>query len=275
MSHYLSSEDQVEVLSHLDNTDETFDYDDAFTAGRPPQYNDSNHVPQTVVQDLMPSQMQGIRDHYPASCRTDSTATVLADKDAVTATAPTRDYILYHVNRNYDGDAEPLTEYAIAALNNDFHNRSYSGNVDEWVRGRSQFPPSDPMDLNILVDDTFKLANGAHGRRDLRRGTAVRRRARLPGGSCSIGQGLDMRYTKCYTLPNPLFGRRDKLFCDIPHTDDGDDGDDYHDDEDEDGPSHSGHDNDEVDDDEGGRWLSPTGDTLEGLVRSLVEKTTT
>ncbi|KAI0192956.1 hypothetical protein EV127DRAFT_27721 [Xylaria flabelliformis] len=151
MSHYLSSEDQMEILSGLDNTDEAFNYEDAFTAGRPPQYNDSNHVPQTVVQDLMPSQMQGIRDYYPASCRTDSTATVLADKDTVTATAPTRDYVLYHVNRNYEGDAEPLTEYAIAALNNDFNNRSYGGNVDEWVRGRSQFPPSDPVDLSMSV----------------------------------------------------------------------------------------------------------------------------
>ncbi|KAI0546797.1 hypothetical protein F4679DRAFT_401692 [Xylaria curta] len=156
MSHYLSSEDQVEILSRLDDTDDAFGYEDAFTAGRPPQYNNSNQVPQTVGQDIIPSQMQGTIDHYPTSCRTESTATVLADKDTVAATAtatatPTRDYILYHVNRNYEGDAEPLTEYAIAALNNDFHNRSYSGNVDEWVRGRSQFPPSDPVDLNMSV----------------------------------------------------------------------------------------------------------------------------
>ncbi|KAI1737816.1 hypothetical protein F4680DRAFT_199466 [Xylaria scruposa] len=163
MPHYLSSEDLVEILSRLNDTDDAFDafdHEDAFAAGCPPQNDDGNQVPQTVVRDTMPSQTQGIRDHYPASCRTDSTATVLVDKDAVTATAtPTRDYILYHVNSNYEGDAEPLTEYAIAALNNDLRDKSYSGNVDEWVRdnvdewarGRSQFPPSDPVDLNMSV----------------------------------------------------------------------------------------------------------------------------
>ncbi|KAI1752056.1 hypothetical protein F4782DRAFT_167620 [Xylaria castorea] len=152
MSHQLPPEDQVEILSRLDNTDEEFDYEDAFTPGRPPQYNDNNQVPQTVVQDLKLSQMQGTEDHYPASCRTDSTATVLADKAPPTATAtPMREYIFYHVNRDYNGATEPLTEHAIAALDNDFRNGSYNGNVDEWARDRSQFPPSDPVDLNLSV----------------------------------------------------------------------------------------------------------------------------
>ncbi|KAI0460061.1 hypothetical protein F5B21DRAFT_128879 [Xylaria acuta] len=152
MSHRLPSEDQAEFLSGIDNAGEEFDYQDAFTAGCPPQYHDSNQAPQTVVQDAMLSQMQGIRDHYPASCRTDSTATVLADKAVATATATQpRPHIFYHVNRDYNGAAEPLTEEAVAALNDDFRNGSYNGNVGEWVRGRSQFPPSDPVDLNLSV----------------------------------------------------------------------------------------------------------------------------
>ncbi|KAI8948010.1 hypothetical protein F4801DRAFT_485854 [Xylaria longipes] len=155
MSRNIPPDYHTEPVSCRNNdTGEGYDYEDAFTAGRP-QYNDSN-LPQTVVQDLMLLQMQGSSDHYPASCRTDSTATILADKAAATAaatsaTTPTRDYILYHVNRDYNGAVEQLTEQAVAALNNDFRNGSYNGNVGEWVRDRSQFPPSDPVDLNLSV----------------------------------------------------------------------------------------------------------------------------
>ncbi|KAH8165696.1 hypothetical protein CIB48_g2572 [Xylaria polymorpha] len=155
MSHYVPSDHQADFLSGISNAGEGFG-EDAFTADRPPQYNDSNRVPQTVVQDLMLSEMQDVGDHYPASCDTDSTATVLPPiAAATTATAttatPIRPHILYHVNRDYNGALEPLTEHAVAALNNDFRNGSYSGNVDEWVYGRSQCPPSDPEDLNMSV----------------------------------------------------------------------------------------------------------------------------
>ncbi|KAI0446700.1 hypothetical protein F4803DRAFT_448739 [Xylaria telfairii] len=151
MSHYVPSDDQVEFLSGISNTGEGFD-EDGFTAVRPPQYNDSNCVPQTDVQDLMLPEMQDAGHHYPASCDTDSTATILPGKAAATAAAaPTRSYIFYHLNRDYNGAVEPLTEHAVAALNDDFRNGSYNGNVGEWVNGRSQFPPKDPMDLNLSV----------------------------------------------------------------------------------------------------------------------------
>ncbi|KAI0468736.1 hypothetical protein F4859DRAFT_201119 [Xylaria cf. heliscus] len=155
MSHHIPLNHQVDLLSRINDAGEGLEYEDTFTADRPPQYNDSNQVPQTVDQDLTTSQMQSIRDDgYPASCRTDSTSTILLGQAAAGATVtPTRPYIDYHVNYDYsrvdDGSAEPLTEQAIAALNNDFRNGWYNGNVGEWVRGRSQFSPSDPVDLNL------------------------------------------------------------------------------------------------------------------------------
>ncbi|KAJ2977070.1 hypothetical protein NUW58_g7921 [Xylaria curta] len=148
--------------SHINDAGAEFEEDayfaeDTFTAGRPPQYNDNNQPPESMVpgaqgvvprddavttQDRDPSHIPGIAENYPASCHTDSTTTLIADEaPAMTATTPTqacpgpRADILFLINRDYNVAVQPLTEGALAALNMDFSNSLPYG--PPYVRGPS------------------------------------------------------------------------------------------------------------------------------------------
>ncbi|KAI0408878.1 hypothetical protein F4802DRAFT_300805 [Xylaria palmicola] len=172
MSHYMPPKDEASFLSHIIETDEDFG-EETYTASRPPQYNNSNQapgralpsapgaVPRTVLTtaaslaDLALSQTSDARGRYPPSSYTESTGTVVANgASAVAGAAVTggtpglRLDLLFHINRDYNGAVQPLTERAVAALNHDFGQGPFNGNVAEWVRCRLHYPPSDPMDLS-------------------------------------------------------------------------------------------------------------------------------
>ncbi|KAK5630063.1 hypothetical protein RRF57_005778 [Xylaria bambusicola] len=157
------------------------DFEDNHTFKRPPQLNlstqpaggsspsSASSVSQAAVvtgqtpRCLASSQLKEAAQHYPAS---DSTATVMADEvaGATQAALPRLDpvvpaYILFHVNRDYNGAVQPLTEGAVAALN---HSCTYSS-VPEWVQGRSQFFPGDQLglDMSELLPSRIRTSTAA------------------------------------------------------------------------------------------------------------------
>ncbi|KAI8631774.1 hypothetical protein F5Y19DRAFT_375854 [Xylariaceae sp. FL1651] len=171
MSQYISHNDQAHFLGKIG--DEWVYIEDNFTASRPPQYNDENlpsmlpggpgSVPRTVVttgRSVCMSQFRGALNRYAPSNHTDSTATVMADSAAAATTATLHDYypclrpndqLLFHVNRNYNGAEQPLTEQAMAAHNNNLGGGSYTGDVGEWVKGGPPFSPEDLVSVNVSV----------------------------------------------------------------------------------------------------------------------------
>ncbi|KAI1283294.1 hypothetical protein F5Y07DRAFT_394210 [Xylaria sp. FL0933] len=177
MSSHVSPRDQSDFLAVVGETNG--DFEDNYTAIRPPQYNVSN-LPSgisfpsgpSVTSDnrvaagqaagpLMSSQSEDAGQHYPAS---NSTATVTADEVAAATLAtqatqapgtdPTpRMHILFHINRDYSRAVQPLTEHAVAALDHDFAHGSVNGDFAEWIRDRSQFPPAD---RNISIPQKYR-----------------------------------------------------------------------------------------------------------------------
>ncbi|KAI3322176.1 hypothetical protein HD806DRAFT_139641 [Xylariaceae sp. AK1471] len=144
--------------------------EDNFTADRPCQFNDE-HLPTTFSSGPSPSvvprtvlitdaaladlTLAQIKKAYPLSCHTSSTATITAEKAAATTNASlqVRKHVLFHTKRDYNGAGavQPLTEWALAALNDDFRMRSYNGNIAEWIRGGPQFSPEDMVSVNMSV----------------------------------------------------------------------------------------------------------------------------
>jgi hypothetical protein len=137
-----------------------------------PQFNDEDTLPvfsSGPVPSLVPRntnitdaafqhEMQAqIREDYPLSCNTDSTATIVAEKAGSTATIAAspqqvRKHILFHTNRDYNspGGVQPLTEGAIAAFDHD-GTGSYNGNIAAWVRGGRQSSPEDVVSVNMSL----------------------------------------------------------------------------------------------------------------------------
>ncbi|KAI0515195.1 hypothetical protein F5B22DRAFT_192195 [Xylaria bambusicola] len=166
-------------IPHL--RESSVDFEDNYTFDRPPQLNLSTQpaggsspngastVSQAaVITDQTPrrmasSQLEEAGQHYPAS---DSTATVMADEVAAATQAAlprldpvVRAHILFHVNRDYNGAVQPLTEGAVAALNHDY---AYSS-VAEWVQGRSQFSPADQLgfDMSNMLPSRIRTSTAA------------------------------------------------------------------------------------------------------------------
>ncbi|KAI0818337.1 hypothetical protein GGR55DRAFT_71260 [Xylaria sp. FL0064] len=180
MSSHVSPKDQSDFLSVIGETNG--DFEDNYTAVRPPQYNVSNlpsgvsfpsspSVPSGTPDNIvtagqatgrpMSSQLEDAGQHYPAS---NSTATVTADEVAAATlatqaiqapgTGPTpRMHIFFHINRDYSGAVQPLTEHAVAALDHDFAHGSVNGYFAEWIRDRSQFPPAG---RNISIPQKYR-----------------------------------------------------------------------------------------------------------------------
>ncbi|RWA08326.1 hypothetical protein EKO27_g6783 [Xylaria grammica] len=174
MSSHIPAEEQLEPLASV--CDNNGGFEDNYTPTRPPQYNDRNQpsgrvlpggpstVPRTVVTSQAPDnptspELEGVGQHYPAL---NSTATGVVDGVVTVAAASIpphqpypdpipRAYVLFHVNRSYNGAHQPLTEGAIAALDHDFAHGSASGNVGEWIHGRSQFTRANPVNPSISV----------------------------------------------------------------------------------------------------------------------------
>ncbi|KAI1428164.1 hypothetical protein F5Y12DRAFT_78371 [Xylaria sp. FL1777] len=174
MSSHIFARDQLDSLSVIGDADGEFE--DNYTAVRPPQYKDSNQpagmplpsgpsaTPQTVVTTsqapghLASSQLEDAGQHYPAS---NSTATVRADEVAAatqafhathpqlpSSTGPAvRTDLFFYVNCGYDGGVQPLTEEAVAAHNYNSAHGSGNGTIIEWIHGRSQFSPAYPMGI--------------------------------------------------------------------------------------------------------------------------------
>ncbi|KAI3343147.1 hypothetical protein F4824DRAFT_494937 [Ustulina deusta] len=165
MSSRTSPEDPFDFCSVAG--DAGGEFEDSFTAVRPPEYNNSDQpsrrslptgpsaAPQTGVTTsqapghILSSQLDDAGQHYPAS---NSAATVTgAEVAAATQATLPRLHILFHTNRDYNSALQPLTERAVAALNHDVAHGSGNGNVGEWIHGRSQFSPTDPMGINMSV----------------------------------------------------------------------------------------------------------------------------
>ncbi|KAI1124709.1 hypothetical protein F5Y10DRAFT_24103 [Nemania abortiva] len=129
----------------------------SFTPTRPPQYNDSNQPPKRTASSL--------EEGHSGSGRTATTPTIVGVGNETTpatihttneASVPNqspvlRAHILYHVNRDYDGAMQPLTERAVAALNNQVANETWNSNLGEWMGGGSHFWPASPTDINMSV----------------------------------------------------------------------------------------------------------------------------
>ncbi|KAI1307739.1 hypothetical protein F5Y03DRAFT_114904 [Xylaria venustula] len=173
MSNLMFSKDQLDLLSAVGEAGGNDEGN--YTTAHPPPYNDNNQpsgrslpsgpsaTPQTVMSTSQTpgQQLEGAGQHYPAS---DSSATVRPDEVASVTQAlqdslpqhgflyelVPRMHILFHLDRDYNGGAQPLTERAIAALNYDFAHGSSNSNVEQWIHGRSQFS-SDPAGINMSI----------------------------------------------------------------------------------------------------------------------------
>ncbi|KAI0195460.1 hypothetical protein F4808DRAFT_330057 [Astrocystis sublimbata] len=150
MSPHEGPEDQQNITPPSDTFSEESENEDAFTASRPPQYNNSNQVPQTMMGDRSSPETDDVGAPYSALSHTDSTETVQAG-NATSTPAPIRDHILHHINHDYDSEAVPLTEQAVATLDHALRNMSYGSDIGGWARARLQFPPSDPADLSLSL----------------------------------------------------------------------------------------------------------------------------
>jgi hypothetical protein len=167
MSYHISPQDQFELLSRFSDYSDDEISEGNFTPARPSQYNDQNQsrtlpsTPSAVPRNLTMAneelvvlllQTLGGRYRYTPSYNTESMATVTVDEAAATA-APTglREHLLFHLNRDYDGAVQPLTERAIAALNDNFGTGSYNGNIGDWILGGPQPSPADLMSVNVSV----------------------------------------------------------------------------------------------------------------------------
>ncbi|KAI0970207.1 hypothetical protein F4678DRAFT_132875 [Xylaria arbuscula] len=164
MSNNMFSDAALDLVSAVGLTDG--DAENNHEAVYPLQYNNNDQLsgtslpsgpsatPQTVItpSHTPGQQLEGAGQHYPAS---DSSATVRADEVASVTQAlfqpVPRMHILFHLDRDYDGGAQPLTKRAIAALNYDFAHGSGNSNVEEWIHGRSQFSSTDSAGINMSI----------------------------------------------------------------------------------------------------------------------------
>ncbi|KAI1176210.1 hypothetical protein F4777DRAFT_578259 [Nemania sp. FL0916] len=63
-----------------------------------------------------------------------------------------RSYLEYYLNLEYNGAVQPLTEHALAALNDDFERHTWNGNIDAWVESQPpQFSSSSPMERTVSI----------------------------------------------------------------------------------------------------------------------------
>ncbi|KAI0533877.1 hypothetical protein GGR58DRAFT_87319 [Xylaria digitata] len=154
------------------------EFEDNFTAARPPQYNGSNQpsggflpvgpsaVPRAILatgqaSEAISPQLQDAGQHYPASDST-GTGTVMADEVVAAIAAPLsqpppnlhltpRMVLQFYINHDYDGAVQPLTEQAIAAHDYNIACGSGNSNVVEWINGGLQFPAVDSRSLSMSV----------------------------------------------------------------------------------------------------------------------------
>ncbi|CAJ2501179.1 Uu.00g040320.m01.CDS01 [Anthostomella pinea] len=137
---------------------------DNFSAQRPPHLNLTNIPSASIAGSAAEPRTPGDLDvdlqhthpdaedsyepqhyaHSSPSCYTESTVTVTGD------TAVPRGDLLYFINRDYDGAAQPLTQHAIEALNHTYNTGAYTGDIREWVHG-GQFAGHEQTELSASM----------------------------------------------------------------------------------------------------------------------------
>ncbi|KAI1261777.1 hypothetical protein F5Y18DRAFT_430804 [Xylariaceae sp. FL1019] len=178
MSEDMNPNEQNNVFSH-NGADADWDMsEDTFTASRPPQYRTQNNnvsphgsaaVPRYLNNAFWQYYMRyerGVDPRSDVASHTESTVTITADQAEATVAAAVprnlspysiiprgpRSHVVWHATRDYNGTLQPLTEYAIAALNHSFE-ESY-GDVKQWVDNQRSFSLEEPMTADLSMLDT-------------------------------------------------------------------------------------------------------------------------